>query len=111
MITDTAQAQSWENQLEETASDLTKNDRFSAVLVLVVIFGAIGLGLLMQQSTLNQTWSYSNQQAGIDAAYSAGWLVDEGETYVARMLDPKARPFKTQYTIAVAPAGGQTSIR
>jgi hypothetical protein len=37
--------------------------------------------------------------------------VDEGGNYVARIRDPKARPFKTQFVISSIPASGQTSVR
>ncbi|MGF1504737.1 MAG: hypothetical protein ACFB51_06305 [Anaerolineae bacterium] len=69
------------------------------------------MGLLLRQGTYNQTWSYASREAGIEAEYPSTWLVDEEGPYVARIRDPKARPFKTQYIVQVAPAGWQTSVR
>jgi hypothetical protein len=91
--------------------DTTKNDRFSSVLVVIVAAVAITLGLLLRQTSQGTTWSYENAEAGIEAQYPAGWLADEDGSYLARIRDPKARPFKTQYLLTVVPAGGQTSIR
>lgn len=104
-------AHTWEEQIEEAASDLTKNDRFSAVLVVIVFAIALALGLLIQRQSIGETWAYINQEAGIESAYPAGWLTDEEGSYVVRIRDPKARPYKTQYQITVVPAGGQTSVR
>lgn len=101
----------WDEPLEESGSDLTRNDRISAILVVVVVLAGLALGLLIRQQNAGQTWVYTSREAGLEAAYPAGWLVDERGNYVMRVRDPKGRPFKTQYQIAVVPAGGQTSIR
>lgn len=100
-----------DDQLETPASDLTRRDRFSGVLVVLVTTVALAAGLLIRQRAASDVWSYVNQQAGIDASYPAGWLVDEQGNYTARIRDPRARPFKTQYMITIVPAGGQTSVR
>lgn len=104
-------APAWNDVQQETPSDLTKNDRFSAVLVLLITLIGLGLGLLIQRSTASQVWVYSNTPAGIDAAYPLGWLTDERGNYVVRILNVRARPYKTQYIISVVPISGQTSIR
>lgn len=90
---------------------LTKNDRFSAVLVVLVTVSALSLGLLLRQRSISDTWRYTNAQAGIEVAYPAGWMTDEQGNYLVRLIDPRARPYKTQYVIRVVPVAGQTSIR
>ena len=94
-----------------TSSDATRNDRFSAVLVIIVAVAGIALGLSLRQRTLSQVWLFRDQQTGIEATYPAGWLTDQSGEYVARIQDPKARPFKTRYLIDVVPGGGATSVR
>ncbi|MCC6904475.1 MAG: hypothetical protein IT326_01450 [Anaerolineae bacterium] len=69
------------------------------------------LGLILQQTSVTQTWRYISRTAGLEANYPAGWLVDETGPYVARLRSPGNRPFKTQYLITTVPAGGQTSVR
>jgi hypothetical protein len=101
----------WNREAEERTSPLTKNDRFSAVLVVLVTLMALGLGLILRQRTSNLTWHFVSREAGIEVSYPAGWLTDEGGNYVVRIRNPKARPFKTQFMIAVVPAGGATSVR
>jgi hypothetical protein len=96
---------------QEFATIFTRNDRLSVILVMMMVVFAISAGLLLQQQTSNQTTNYESRTAGISARYPAGWLVDERGNYVARIRDPKARPFKTQFTIAVVPSGGQTTTR
>lgn len=91
--------------------DTTRNDRFSAVLVIIVAIAGIGLGLSVRQRTLNQVWLFRDQQTGIEAIYPAGWLTDQSGDYVAKIEDPKSRPFKTRYIIDVVPGGGATSVR
>ncbi len=91
--------------------DLTRNDRFAELLVVALAVAALILGLSLRQQSANQTWRYENREAGVEASYPAGWLVDERGDYVVRIRDPYARPFKTQYQIRIIPAGGQTSIR
>ena len=101
----------WDEQLEDVQSGLTRNDRLSAILVVLLTLAAVALGIVLRQRASGQEWTYISRAAGIEATYPAGWLTDEGEDYVVRMRDPKARPFKTQYQIATVPAGGETSIR
>ncbi|MBN1311417.1 MAG: hypothetical protein JXB30_08360 [Anaerolineae bacterium] len=95
----------------EIDTGLTQNDRFSAILAVVLTVAALGLGLLIKQRSSTDTWPYESRGAGISANYPVGWLVDERGNYVVRMRDPKARPFKTQYIITIVPMGGQTSTR
>lgn len=101
----------WEDQLEDVASEQTRNDRFSSLLVIIVTLILLGLGLVNSQRITNNLWAYNSRVAGIEATYPAGWLIDESGEYVVRMRNPRARPFKTQYQIRIVPAGGQTSIR
>ncbi len=100
-----------EGQSERILPELTKNDRFAAVLVVLVAVTALGLGFIFRQRSINETWLYSSREAGIEARYPANWLLDERGDYVVRMQDPKARPFKTQYIVTVMPAGGETTVR
>lgn len=90
---------------------LTRNDRLSIFLVFFLAAVAVAAGVFIRQQTSNQTWFYESRTSGISANYPAGWLVDERGDYVARIRDPRSRPFKTQFTIAVAPASGQATIR
>ncbi len=100
----------WSEEIEQPP-DFTKRDRFSAVLTIVVTAAALMLGLLIRQQSISERWPYVNQQVGIEALYPAGWLVDEQGDYVARIRDPLARPYKTQYIITVVPVTAQTSTR
>lgn len=96
---------------QEFHTDFTRNDRFSVILVLMLTTLAIGFGLILQQQTSSRTIRYESRTAGISAQYPSGWLLDERGNYVARVRDPRARPFKTQFTIATVPSGGQTTTR
>jgi hypothetical protein len=107
----TEQPLDWEDQLQDVAADQTRNDRFSSLLVIIVVLLFLSLGLVNRQRIDAQLWNYNSRISGIEATYPAGWLVDESGDYVVRMRDPRARPFKTQYQVKVVPAGGQTSIR
>ncbi|MBN1427846.1 MAG: hypothetical protein JXB07_05630 [Anaerolineae bacterium] len=100
-----------DSDLPEIGSGLTKNDRFSAILVALLTVAALGLGLITKQRSSTDTWPYESREAGISINYPTGWLTDERGDYVVRMRDPKARPFKTQYIITIVPMGGQTSTR
>ncbi len=93
------------------SSILTRNDRFSVLLVVTVAIAGLALGLTIREQTITQTWTYESRTEGISARYPAGWLLDERSGTVVRILDPKARPYKTQYTITVIPLSGQASIR
>lgn len=100
-----------EQEPSDIESGITRNDRFSAILVVMITAAALGLGLIIKQSSSTDTWPYESRETGIAANYPAGWLADESGNYAVRVRDPKARPFKTQYVITVVPMGGQTSIR
>jgi hypothetical protein len=95
----------------EAVSHLTRNDRFSAILVVIVTLTAISLGLVIRQRNVSQVWGYTSREAGIEAAYPAGWLSDEEGPYLVRLRDPKSRPFKTQITITIMPASSSSSVR
>lgn len=94
-----------------TPSGITRNDRFNAVLTIIVFVGASILGLLLLQSDTLELRSYSSREAGIDAVYPSGWLIDEDGDYIVRLRDPASRPYKTQYIIRVVPASEATSVR
>lgn len=95
----------------ERYRSITRNDRFSSVFVVLVVAGALILGLVLRGRASGQTWDFNSREAGIEVTYPAGWLTDESNSYVVRIRDPRARPFKTLYMITTVPAGGQTSIR
>jgi len=96
----------------EIGPDVTRNDRFNAVLVPLIFVIALVVGLYMRQSTSSGVWPYVSQEAGIEASYPAGWLFDEtSNDYVVRLSDPASRPFKTQFIIRVVPASQFTSVR
>lgn len=107
----TESAWDWEEQLEESASDLTRNDRLGTTLIVLLVAGLVLAGLVIRQRTTTATWLYSSREEGLEVAYPAGWLIDEQGDYVMRARDPKARPFNTRYQITAVPAGGQASIR
>jgi hypothetical protein len=98
-------------QAQPSATDVTKNDRFAAVLVIAAVVMMVLCGLVIKGQSASDTWTFTNKEAGIDASYPAGWLVDQGPLYVARIRNPKARPYKTQFMLTVVPAGGETSVR
>jgi hypothetical protein len=88
-----------------------RNDRFSIAGTLLLAISLLALGLLFREQSLNSTWLYENREQGMSATYPAGWLVEEGDKYVVRIWDPRARPFKTQFTVALMPASASTTIR
>lgn len=90
---------------------LSRNDRFSAVLVVVMVATAMALGVALRGRALLQTYPYADREAGIEVRYPTGWLLDTSGNYVMRVWDPAARPFKTEFTIRVVPVSGQTSVR
>jgi len=95
----------------QNTSLLTRNDRISPLLVTLMATLAISFGFLLKQRTTADTWLFESRTSGISARYPAGWLVDERGTYVVRIRDPLARPFKTQYFISVFPFATQSSVR
>lgn len=90
---------------------LSRNDRFSAILVIVVVVTTLLLGLALRGRALARTRPYIDRETGIEVQYPADWLLDTRGDYVLRARDPAARPFKTEYTVRIAPASGQTSVR
>jgi hypothetical protein len=94
-----------------SSSLLTRNDRFSLVVVISIIAVQLAAGWLLTRQTQAQTWTYISREAGIEAQYPANWLANEQGDYVVRLRDPLTRPFKTQFVVSIIPAGGQTSIR
>ncbi len=92
-------------------NDITQNDRLSALLVFMMLIGSLTFGFLLRQQDTNEIWSYISREAGVEAYYPAGWLTDEQGAYVARIRDPKARPFKTQYVVTAFPYGPESSVR
>ncbi len=100
-----------DNQPETSSSGVTRNDRFNNVLTIIIFVAAIVLGLLLYTSDASEVRLYTSQQAGIEALYPAGWLIDEEGDYIVRLRDPAARPFKTQFIVRVVPASETTAVR
>jgi hypothetical protein len=90
---------------------LSRNDRFSAILVMAVVVALLMLGLALRGSALLRTRPYIDRATGIEVHYPADWFLDTHGDYMMRVRDPAARPFRTEYTIRIAPASGQTSVR
>lgn len=89
---------------------LTRLQRWSHYLTLLVCTMGFIYGLNMRQSILGATIPYSNIQAGIDVRYPANWLIDEnGQDYIFRVRDMTRLGYKTTLQIDVRPVGPTSS--
>ena len=89
----------------------SRNDRLSAILVVALVIALLALGLALRGRALVRARTYIDRETGIEVRYPADWLLDTSGDYVMRVRNPSARPFKTEYSIRIAPASGQTSVR
>jgi len=92
--------------------EVSQRQRWSHYFALV--FGAIALlvGINLRDSALNAATLYTNNQAGISAAYPANWLIDSSPgNYVLRVRDPSPMGFKTTFQVAVSPVGPASTAR
>ena len=86
--------------------------RWASLLVLILGIGGFGLGMLLRGQVLSATIPYSNLQAGINAAYPPGWLLEEaGRDHVFRIRDLSAAGFATTLQVALFPVGDESSAR
>jgi len=94
-----------------TSSDLSFRQRWNHYLVMIFGLVAFLIGVNLRDSTLNSTTLYTNPQAGIEAEYPQGWLIDQDGDYVFRVRDTVQIGFKTTIQVSVRPVGGATSTR
>ena len=88
------------------------SQRWANLLVLLFGLGGIFLSLLLREQVLGATVRYSNLQAGINAAYPPGWLLEEGGSdHVFRIRDLTAPGFATTLQVAVQPVAGESAAR
>ncbi len=86
--------------------------RWANLLVLLFGLGGILFSLLLREQVLGATVRYSNLQAGINAAYPPGWLLEEGGSdHVFRIRDLTAPGFATTLQVAVQPVAGESAAR
>ena len=93
------------------AIQVTPRQRWSIALSYFLIAIGLVLGVNQRDSSLNQTSTYSNIQAGITASYPARWLLDESDNNVFRVRDMSHRGFNTEIEVSSLPAGPQSTER
>lgn len=86
--------------------------RWASLLVLFLGIGGFALGMVMRGQVLSATIPYSNLQAGINAAYPPGWLLEEaGRDHVFRIRDLSAAGFATTLQVALFPVNDESAAR
>lgn len=93
------------------AIQITPRQRWSIALSYVLIAVGLALGINQRDSSLNQSSSYSNIEAGISASYPARWLLDEADSNIFRVRDMSHRGFNTVIEVSTLPAGAHSSER
>lgn len=89
-----------------TSPELTFNQRWNSLLVIILAGAMFVFGLTMRSSALNATIVFEDLESGIRAQVPAGWLIDsESPDYVFRAIDPDALPYKTQLEVAIIAVG------
>ena len=97
-------------EIDASGTQLTRLQRWSHYLTILVCVLGLLYGLNIRQSLLEATIPYTNTQAGISLRYPANWLIDEdGDSYVFRVRDMTRIGFKTTIQISVEPVGAATS--
>lgn len=96
-------------EITTTEDRITPRQRWGHYFVLV--FGALSLfiGMNLRDNALNALTLYVNTQAGIQASYPRGWLIDSAGDYVFRVRDVSDIGFKTAILITVLPVGPDAS--
>jgi len=83
--------------------ELTQRQRWSHLLTILLGIVSIVVGIGLRDRALNATQRYVDSQAGIEAEYPLGWLLDTGADYIFRVRDMAAAGFKTTIQVSVQP--------
>lgn len=83
--------------------DLPPRQRWSIYISYILIGITLYFGILLRDTSLNQTNTYTNLEAGITASYPSDWLLDESDSYVFRVRDMAKLGFKTTIQVSVLP--------
>ncbi len=89
----------------------TPRQRWSIALCYAFIVVGFILGLYQRDSSLKQSSSYNNVEAGISASYPARWLLEESDAYVFRVRDMSHRGFNTVIEVSTLPVGADSTAR
>ncbi len=93
------------------AIQITPRQRWSIALSYIMIIIGLALGVNQRDSLLNQTSTYSNIEAGIEAEYPARWLLDESDDNIFRVRDMSHRGFNTLIEVSSLPVGAGSAER
>lgn len=91
--------------------NLTINQRWSNVFVIVVAFAMLLYGFNLREQAYSSVTLYENIQAGIRAFYPSGWLLDTDGNYVFRVRDVKNAGYSTTIQLATLPSSDELTER
>jgi hypothetical protein len=89
----------------------TRNQRWANYLTLAFIAVGLLVGLYLRDAVLYATATFIDSEAGIQAEYPAGWLIDFDGDYIFRVRDMSRVGFKTIIEVAVRPYSADMSPR
>ena len=85
------------------ARGLTRRQRWSHYLTLILALLGLGFGLNLRNQTLTATTVYVDTQVGIEVDYPKDWLLDTAGNYEFRVRDLSRLGFKTSMQVTVQP--------
>lgn len=94
-----------------TEYQLTPRQRWATYLSFIVILAGLYLGYSLRESAIRQTVTYANIQAGLEAQYPEGWLLDEDGDYIFRVRDMTNLGFKTVIQVQTLPVSADVVER
>lgn len=88
-----------------------RSDRWAHLLVILVAIAGLTFGFFLKDQTLTRTATFRDLAAGVLAQYPAGWLLDQGGSYLFRVRDPKSPTFRTTLQVAIIAIGEDAAAR
>jgi hypothetical protein len=98
-------------ELTGQSESLTLRQRWAHVFTLLIAVVLLLFGLNLRNNILNATSTFFSTQAGVEAQYPQGWLLDTNGDYVFRVRDMTRTGYKTTIQVAVRPVGPDSTER
>jgi hypothetical protein len=98
-------------ELTGQSESLTLRQRWAHVFTLLIALVLLLFGLNLRNNILNATSTFISAQAGVEARYPQGWLLDTNGDYVFRVRDMTRTGYKTTMQVAIRPVGPDSTER
>lgn len=98
-------------EITSASPNLTRSQRWSHYLVVIIALVALFVGLNLRNADVNATTTYIDNEAGINAQYPEDWLINTEGNRVFQVENAREIGYKTTFEVRVRPVSELTDTR